>query len=288
MNSTPAETMNRLIWIIKKTNDSLLSAMTGFQNKNFHKACENIRITPWGPYDFRYPMLWLKEIDSNQLYHFEVLGPAGIWSVADSIGFNIIQTAGNQFPAEIIAKIDPTIHNRKLRLNYQGPAFKDQFGQIQSAESSHGFDFQEFAPGNVWKIQWHPWDSLTDPNKDYSSFLQSLEKAPIKQINSDKLDFTWWGKIGPNLPADSFATVATTTMDLPKAVYEIGITADDLVKLWIDGKEMINAWDAKAAEYDEYNHHSIQITLEGKHEFKILHVEKQGLASLQFYLQPLR
>jgi hypothetical protein len=74
--------------------------------------------------------------------------------------------------------------------------------------------------------------------------------------------------IGKDLPADSFATVAVTKMMLEEKEYSIGITADDYAKLFIDGKEVINAWDSKYTELDENTHHRINIKLsKGEHEF---------------------
>jgi hypothetical protein len=75
-------------------------------------------------------------------------------------------------------------------------------------------------------------------------------------------------------------------MDLPEADYEIDITADDLVKVFIDDKLMIDAWDAKYTELDENTHHSTTLHLTGKHAFKIIHAENAGLATLMFYIKP--
>ena len=83
-----------------------------------------------------------------------------------------------------------------------------------------------------------------------------------------------------------FATVATTTLDLPEANYEIGITADDLVKILIDGKPVIDAWDPHFVDLDENTHHHVMLHLSGRHDFKIVHADISGLATLMFYLKP--
>ncbi len=251
------------------------------------QAKNEMRITEWGPYDFKYPMVWLKDIDSAGLYHFEVLGLKGNWQVEKLNGFEVINKGEGNFPSMIIAKADHMIAERNIQLKYAGQSFHDQFGKMQDSLSSHSFSYKEFQPASRWDISWYKWDEAHDPAKEYTLFTSLFETMPVYTTTADKIDYTWWGSIGKNLPADSFATVAVTKMILKENNYEIGITADDYVKLFIDGKEIIDAWDTKYTEFDENTHHRINIKLSaGEHSFKIIHAERTGLATLQFYIQP--
>ncbi len=251
------------------------------------KAKNEMRITEWGPYDFRYPMVWLKDIDSNGLYHFEILGAKGNWDVEKINGFAVVNKGGNNFPSSITAKVDNGVSERNIQLKYTGPSFKDQFGKWQDSNTTHSFAYKEFQPQSKWDISWYKWDAAHDPSKEYATFTSLFETTPVLTATADKVDYTWWGSIGKNLPADSFATVAVTKMILKENTYQIGVTADDYVKLFIDGKEMIDAWDTKYTERDEDTHHRISIKLSaGEHMFRIVHAENKGLATLQFYIQP--
>lgn len=248
---------------------------------------KEMRITEWGPYDFRYPLLWLTDIDSAGLYHFEVLGPKGNWDLAKIDGFTIVDKGTNRFPSTITATAQKTQAQRTIRLQYKGPGYHDQFGKWQDSTTTHHFAYNEFEPPAQWTVNWYPWNAEQDPGKEYTAFTAALAQSPVHTTTSPKVDFTWWGKIGKNLPADSFATVATTTMLLPANDYEVAITADDYVKLFIDEQEVINAWDSKYTELDENTHHRTRIKLSaGEHRFRIVHAEKKGLATLQFYLKP--
>jgi parallel beta-helix repeat protein len=109
----------------------------------FPQGIEEIRINAWGPYNFQYPLLWLKEIDSNQVYHFEVLGKAGNWEIEKINGFEIIQQGANNFPSIIQAKAINTIKDKTIRLNYSGPDFEDQFGIKQKAKDHFLIEFKE-------------------------------------------------------------------------------------------------------------------------------------------------
>lgn len=248
---------------------------------------KEMRITEWGPYDFRYPLLWLTDIDSAGLYHFEVLGPKGNWDLAKTDGFTIVEKGTNSFPSTITATAQKTQAQRTIRLQYKGPGHRNQFGKWQDSTTTHHFAYNEFEPPAQWTVNWYTWNAEQDPGKEYTAFTAALAQSPVHTTISQKVDFTWWGKIGKDLPADSFATVATTTLLLPANTYEVAITADDYVKLFIDEQEVINAWDSKYTELDENTHHRTRIKLSaGEHRFRIVHAEKKGLATLQFYLKP--
>lgn len=241
-----------------------------------------IRITEWGPYNFEYPLLFLDSI-SNGNYCFTVLHQSGSWRLEKSNGFTILY-AGND---QVIAKADSSLQNRYIQLDYLGDPFKDMFGKKQHDGKPCKLMYSEFDPLAKWNILFYKWGRSNDPNKGYNSFMQHLS-APFHTTTANKIDFTWWGSIGKELPADSFATVATATIDFPAATYEIGLTADDMVKLFIDGKPVIDAWNKKYVELDENTHHSIVLHLEGKHDLKIVHAENAGLADLMLYIKPQR
>jgi PA14 domain len=256
-------------------------------DQNFPEGIKEIRITPWGPYDFRYPLLWLTDIDSNQLYHFEVLGPKGKWTTKSLEGFEIVSISSDSLPATMIAKIDSNMVQPTINLQYTGAATTNILGKQTAANTPQTFKYQVFQPKTNWQIQYFQWDSLSHPEKQLSSFFKLLETTPLKSFQSKELNFIWWGKLGDQLPADSFATVATTIIDFPKGMYQIDITADDLVKLFMDGKEIMNAWESNATTYDESTHHKIQLPINGKHQFKIIQADYSGLATLQFHIQPV-
>jgi parallel beta-helix repeat protein len=244
-----------------------------------------IRITEWGPYNFNYPILFLKKIDSNNYYYFDVLGPKGKWRLKNAKCLKDISINSGGFPAELIAQKNGD--DVALELEYYGPPFTNQFGKKQPAGSPYIFSFRDYQPAINWKVSWFKWDAAHDPNKDYDLFKTVLQGDPVKKENSKNLNFTWWGAIGTALPADSFATVATSIINVKKGIYNVGVTADDLVKVYLDGKLLIDYWDAKKYVYDEDAHHDAEVELDGRHEIRIEHVENAGFATLLFTLKPL-
>ncbi len=251
-----------------------------------HPGRKEIRITPWGPYDYRYPILWLNKIDSKEKMHFDVLAPKGKWIIKSSKGIKNISARSGEFPATFSAqKISDNI---EIDAEYIGESFTTQFGKKIKAHQPYTFSFKQFDPQISWNIKWYSWDEAHNPNKNYEEFKKIFTVEPVKTETSNKLNYTWWGEIGKGLPADSFATVATGFLQLPKGEYEIGVTADDLVKVFIDGTPVIDFWDASEYVYDEDAHHTAIVDLDGnKHVIRVEHVENAGYATLIFTLKPL-
>lgn len=246
---------------------------------------EQIRITEWGPYNYRYPTLFLKKIDSNNVYYFDVLGPSGKWKIKSTSGLKNISQESGSFPAAITAQKNG--EDVQLQLEYTGKDFTDGFGKKQSGRQS-AFLFRDYKPETNWAVKWYKWDSANNPSANYDVFTKNLGKAiPFKTENTRQINYTWWGTVGPKLPADSFATIATTTVTVKKGMYDLGITADDLVKVFVDGKLVIDFWDASKYVYDEDAHHSAIVELDGTHAIRIEHVEIGGFATLIFSLKPL-
>jgi len=266
---------------------SRLNALNNLKGKPILKpkdygARGQIRITEWGPYNFNYPMVFLQKVDSAGLYHFEVMHPGGNYKMKQLTGFAIISQHGDS----IVAKADSSVAQRSIKMEYKGNAFEDILGKQHAANKFYTFSFNEFDPHANWQVNFYKWDEAHNPNKDYNNFWQSLQ-TPVYSTQTNKIDYTWWGAIGKGLLSDSFATVATTVLDLPEKDYDISVTGDDLVKLFIDDKPVIDAWDATNVDLDENTNHGIKLHLSGRHIFKIVHAENGGLATMMFYMKPV-
>lgn len=251
---------------------------------NITSGRDQIRISEWGPYDYRYPILFLKKIDSNNVYYFDVLGPGGTWTMKNSKDLQHITSREGIFPGEI--KAQRTGNDVQLQLEYSGEAFTGRFGKKQPA-GNYTFSFRDFNPDINWDVNWYSWDVNHDPNKNYMQFKTVYNNKPVKTEQAKKIDYTWWGEIGKNLPADSFAMVATGSVEVEKGIYQLSVTADDLVKVFVDGKLMIDFWNVSNYKYDEDTHHYANMELNGKHIIRIEQVENSGYATLIFKLIPL-
>ncbi len=260
---------------------------TKLPEERVSRSKKDMRITEWGPYDFRYPLLWLQNISPEGVHQFEVLGPEGKWKIQSTEGFQILSRGADSFPSFITARVDSTKAMHTIKLAFEGSVFVNAFGKKEDSTAERLFQYASFQPPTKWAVKWFSWDAQHDPALGYENFTDIWQQSPIKATEASQIDYTWWGRIGENLPADSFATLATTRLSLKEGDYRIGITADDFAKVFIDGKMVIDAWDESFTALDENTHHTLKLHLTaGDHFIKIVHAEKRGLATLVFNIKP--
>jgi parallel beta-helix repeat protein len=114
---------------------------------NFPSGLTEMRITNWGPYNFEYPLIWLTNIDSAGLYHFEILGNmAASWRLQSISGFTITEPLTGVFPATFTAmpttNLGTAIATKNIVFEYTGPDYKNVFG----VEEKSGSLFKYNAP----------------------------------------------------------------------------------------------------------------------------------------------
>jgi len=70
--------------------------------------------------------------------------------------------------------------------------------------------------------------------------------------------------------------------------YELGITWDDVVRVYVDDELLVNEWNPSKYLFDESPHKSIRIKLnKGDHKFRVEHVELGGFATLSLKLKKI-
>lgn len=71
----------------------------------------------------------------------------------------------------------------------------------------------------------------------------TLSGAPKLVRNDGAIDFDWGnGSPDPSLPADNFSVRWTRTLGFNAGTYRFFASADDGVRVWVDGKLVIDAW----------------------------------------------
>jgi len=85
-----------------------------------------------------------------------------------------------------------------------------------------------------------PWIGAFFDNPTLSGLPVYVQTAP----ENGKLVFNWGNQSpDPRLPADNFSIHWIRSMSLSHGVHQFNIYADDGVRLWIDDKSVLNAWE---------------------------------------------
>jgi hypothetical protein len=127
---------------------------------------------------------------------------------------------------------------------------------------------------------------ITDWQSEYFANT-SLTGDPVFVRNDTDIDFDWGtGSPGSGLPADQFGVRWTRLLHFRQGTYHFTVTADDGVRLWIDGQFVLNEWhDGSMTPY------SVDLYLpRGDHSLQLEYYENLGGAAIKFtwtrYEQP--
>ena len=260
-----------------------------FINNDKYAGRKNIMITEWGPYDFRYPIIWnTNPTDTSSVMKFDLIGPKGKWKVKRFKGVDNLSAMEGKFPATIygMKKLDGIRTDILIELEFRGEAITTAFGKKIKTGRVSPFSFRKFFQPVNWEVDWYAYDSLCNPVK-FPEYLGQLDKKqPIRHENVNKLDYAWWGgiKSGEKL-YPQFFTVASGQCHVSAGVYELSVTWDDAIRVYVDGRLIIDEWEPSKYLFDESPNRKVRLNLNGNHYFRVEHVELGGFATLSLKLQ---
>ena len=264
-----------------------------FKANGIYAGRKNIRITEWGPYDFQYPLIWnTNPADTTGEMKFEILGPKGKWKIRSFKGVENVSLTTGAFPATITAKkVKANKTDIQINLEYTGESFTTEFGQTVGANKPHAFSYKKYFQPMNWEVFWFATDTSSyNPIKTGSLFPPYVKLRPVKREQTTKLDYAWWGGIKDDETKEQykqFITTASAKAEFEKGEYELSVTWDDAVRVYIDTSLMINEWNPSLYKFDESPNKKIKIKLGGTHHFRVEHIELGGFATLQLKLRKL-
>jgi len=267
------------------------NAMNPFKGSGALAGRKNIRVTEWGPYDFRSPIIWnTNPADTSSLMKFELIGPkGGKWKIKSFRGVKNISISSGVFPDSITAsKIEGARTDIFIQLEYTGPAITSPFGQAIPAGKPYTFSFKKFFQPIQFNVRWYSLDTaMHNPIKTGQLLPPNVRMMPIKADTTNKLDYAWWGGIKADQQYTQFITIAEGSAEFPKGIYELSVTWDDAVRVYVDGKPVINEWNPSLYKFDESPHKKVKLQLGGKHYITVEHLELGGFATLSLNLKPV-
>jgi parallel beta-helix repeat protein len=195
-------------------------------------------VTEWGPYDWRTPLLWPLDSTRAVPLRLRVLGPAGTWRVASQRGITRLSKTSGAV-GDTIA-ITPT-DDWQLALEYRGRA---------ADTKPYQFSYSRFEPAARWSVAFHAWSDSTDPRTKPEAFATQLRGQPLLTRQMPRLDFMWYRPTITGIPQTKFAAVATAAVTLPPGTYTLRTISDDGVRVWVDGKQVIDDWSLHESRVD--------------------------------------
>jgi parallel beta-helix repeat protein len=256
-----------------------------FKGRGMLNGRKNILMTEWGPYDFRSPIIWnTNPTDTSGTVSFDIKGPSGKWRLKSYKGVDSISAKSGNIPATITAKkLKTEGTDMDLQLEYVGEEIKTPLGETVAKGKPYTFSFKKFFQPIDWTVNWFSLDTTAyNPIKTGELFAPTVKMRPMKTEKTLKLDYSWWGGIktdeGQLL---QFITLAEGSANFQQGEYEIGVTWDDAVRVYIDNKLVIGEWNPSKYTFDEAPHKTIKLNLSaGIHQFRVEHIDLGGFATL--------
>lgn len=254
----------------------------------FPKGRKYIMMNEWGPYNFGYPMAWWQKTDNAGKIYLDMMGRAGKWKIVKMKGASNPSVRNGEFPAKLtIQKDTAALTDIDVEMEYTGAAVTSAFGVKHKAGTPYLFHYREFNVPTQWQMQWFAFDDTNEPLKHEAEFKKLIAGTPVKTSTGKLLADVFGKSFGKNIARQKIATVSTTEINVPAATYRLGISASELVKLYVDGKLVIENWDPAKLKNDEDNHKDAIIKLSGRHTIRVEQAQYGDYGMLNFRLEKM-
>jgi parallel beta-helix repeat protein len=266
-----------------KEPDSLPDGMVAVLPPGFPRGRQFILVDEWGPFDFRRPIATLDTVAGN-LYSLVLIGPSGDWKIAKMEGVRSVSARKGTVPATLTLERDPKSDAVFVEFEYSSPqAIRTVFGKNVPAGKLYTFDFQRFEKKLDWTVQFCNLPEDLDFPKPFTFSETSGPKGAVAEKKVGELAFAWWGSPAEGVKEDKFSALSIAEFGIAPGEYVLELTSDDGVRLYLDGKILIDNWDIHEPETDE-----ITVRLGGRHQLRIEHFDAGGFATLDFRMRVKR
>ncbi len=260
-----------------------------FKGSAGHAGRKHIRMTEWGPYDFRYPVIWHSNpVDTTGKLNFEILGPKGKWVVKRFKGVRNLSARSGQLPAVLTAERLPgSKTDVDIQLEYRGEGFTGPLGQKTGKGQAFSFSFRKFFQPLKWEVLFYAADTTVfNPIRERGLFAPNVRMRPVKTEQTDRIDYAWWGGLkSTDQMYKQFITIATAPLDIEPGAYELAVTWDDAVRIYLDDQLILDEWNPSKYTFDESPNRIIPLTVKGKQQLRVEHMELGGFATLSIKLK---
>jgi hypothetical protein len=227
---------------------------------------ETMVIDEWGP------------IAAGELHLFP-RDPAGwgdgrLFLAGRSGYFDVTLVTGPVFVEPLAGRVPSSVVVRPMR-----PGFAE--ANVQVTCGDRVFDAKVGLAASDWLVRFYGWEAAAsgEPPADWAEVTAG---APLDTLHTDRVDF-WWGGKPPTdrVPAEHFATVGETSVNIPGGTYTARTISDDGIRVFVDGKSVVDNWTTHGPKEDRG---SFTVST-GMHRFRVEHCQIDGSSWLQFWIQ---
>lgn len=240
---------------------------------------DTIIVDEWGPYDYRSPKLWPAGKPHDRPLTLRVLGPPGGWRLVSVRGGRVSRTVG-RVPGEVVLTPAGAGVDVDLRLEYVGGEVTSPRGAVTPPGAPVRFGYRLFEPAGNWSVRAWTFTPDSDPIDAPDAFARVLRAPPAKSERAPRLEYLGSRALMTGLPNDRVAMRAERDVTLPPGSHEMVVISDDGVRVWVDGRLVLDRWDVHGSVVDR-----VPLT-GGRHRIRLDYFEMTGWAELHVRFVP--
>jgi hypothetical protein len=159
-------------------------------------------------------------------------------------------------------------------MEYRGAATTTARGERKAAGEPVRFSYGRYEPPISWQVRAWAWADSLDPRRE-GNWQRLTTGAHLLDRAMPRLDFMWLRPTIRELPQSRFALEASGSVNLPAGEYTIRTISDDGIRVWLDGRLVIDNWDLHGSEID------YAPLPGGAHELRVQYFQIEGWAELR-------
>jgi hypothetical protein len=217
-----------------------------------------------------------------------MLGPPGTWKVIRTRGTaplaRLSGTIAPRNPSNPLAVVDTLVIKPMpesdtdwfIAVSYRGAApITDARGITYAAGKEYTFNYEFFEPIRSWSVSYYVWNDSTDPRSNTDAIAAMTHGGALLNRNEPRLDYMWYAPGIKGLPQSKWAAVATTRMRLSEGEYTLRAISDDGVRVYVDGKLVIDHWAPHETDVGNARINS------GTHDIRVEYYQVDGWSELR-------
>jgi hypothetical protein len=138
----------------------------------------------------------------------------------------------------------------ELVLEYRGTATLSPRGDHRAAGEPVRFSYGRFEPAIDWTARVFAWSDSAAPGRDAGALTALLRSPPVATLRLPRLDLEGYGELVHGVTPERFVLDASGTMELVPGMYTLRTISDDAVRVWVDGKLVIDNWTPHESRLD--------------------------------------